>query len=197
MNSYTTHAYDTLEALWKEFEATRKDIVLYDQRQAEIRAAQEKRDLMAQEKKLGMLAFDLGDLVDEERDKRAKRRILEEKVRRSIAGLFEADLKQVKLIEDMRKIIKAEAAKRICIERHEEKDTMEFTARFRKMPWKPTLWVLGNCPFVDKTKCPFTHGLCHGLNVPPKHYAEPDEFERQSVDALECSLQEMSVPRLR
>jgi hypothetical protein len=124
------------------------------------------------------------ELSASEKEKRTNRIVLEEKVRLSILTLFQREFSVLCSKEKIVKLFKAEAAKRYSIERAEEKETADFRQLFRKTPWKPTLWVLGTCPFHKKGCCPFANGLCHGLNVPPLHFAasqtviEEEEIEK-------------------
>ena len=53
------------------------------------------------------------------------------------------------------------------------------------MDWKPTVKALGNCPYVYKRDCPFSHRfkMCHGMPLAASHYerSKTDEIDRSML----------------
>ena len=195
----TEESHDRAEIVKGE-DAERMSVILFEQRRARDDAREAQVAAAHLLKEQGMIPFKTDSMLTEEADRRAKRMVLEEKCRRSIHLLLKAERRDVSLIESLRKVLKAEDAKRYCIERNEEKETLAFGTVFKKTPWKPTLWMLGDCPFTDKRDCPFQNGLCHGLNVPAEHYAGEElelKKDHKDLDCLECGITELSAARVK
>jgi hypothetical protein len=165
-------ANERSEHITKVAETEQRSVWLFEQRRKKLATRDALLEDARARKDEGMIPFKRESLLTAEVDKRGKRLVLEEKCRRSISLLMNAERRDVCLVESMRKLLKAEAAKRDCVERNEERETLAFATTFKKTPWKPTLWVLGECPFTSKHNCPFQNGLCHGRQPSPKAFGQ-------------------------
>jgi hypothetical protein len=82
--------------------------------------------------------------------------------------------------EKMQLLKRAEDRKRYCLEKHEVTEYAELTSAYSQTPWKPTIKMLGQCPFARKVDCPFhdQRKMCHGIPLSENHY------ENSQVDVV-------------
>lgn len=192
-NSVAQLEAETWTEMMKVFTADRRDIEKYDDSQRERRRKEAIQRAGQANRSRFTTAVRIEEMFEEELRRRTNRLIQEERLWKAILALYRQALAQVEHNEALRKLVSAEQAKRYCIEKHEQSGTSVIAQRFVQVPWKPVLNVLGTCPFHSKGHCPFSSGLCHGLNVPAAHFAlaaarrstgEAEDGDAPSLDAV-------------
>eukprot|EP00672_Neobodo_designis_P026250 CAMPEP_0174834038 /NCGR_PEP_ID=MMETSP1114-20130205/4597_1 /TAXON_ID=312471 /ORGANISM="Neobodo designis, Strain CCAP 1951/1" /LENGTH=211 /DNA_ID=CAMNT_0016067943 /DNA_START=84 /DNA_END=715 /DNA_ORIENTATION=- len=161
---------DELQRLFAVYTA---DAIDFSRRLPAIRAAREQREV-ARAERLGVKAtLRLPVCIEDETNDRREIGIEEQRDRRRLARRCECDYQYVRLTEKLQLLVRAEDRKRYTLERNEAAAYQQIAFDYAQTPWKPTIKMLGQCPFARKAACPFSHRfkMCHGMPVSDEHYA--------------------------
>jgi hypothetical protein len=163
---------DIREELSKDFVTYTRDVLRLEDRAAtQLVAGEAQRAKEA--RRLGQLAtLRLPPAADEERARRAALLIGEERRRAGLRRVAYYEWSAVNTREKVAQLIRAEDTKRYCMGKHELAGFAQLVFESSQSKNKPTIKMLGHCPFARKADCPFAsrYKLCHGMPLAAEHY---------------------------
>lgn len=148
------------------------DALEYAKRLPSIRKREESRTAAQLERQGDRARLLLPVTIAEEEEQRRNIVVAQEKDRRLIQTKRDRDHVVVCTIEKLQLLARAEDRKRYSLEKNELADFTALQDQYNATPWKPTIKVLGQCPFARKAHCPFQDRwkMCHGMPLAENHY---------------------------
>lgn len=158
-NGFVSQEQDGRDDVVRSYVTATRDARAYEERLLADVERRRQREQAVLQRLADVAAMRLVDLPSEEDESRRSIRVVEERCRAAISRLSEISLADVETGLRMQRLFRAENAKRYCSERHEVQEYQTILAAYMNTPWKPTLKVLGQCPFVRKVDCPFSEKI--------------------------------------
>lgn len=162
----------------------RQDAIEFCKRLPTMRKREESRLAASAERLADRARLLLPVCVHDELASRNAILVEQERDRRLVVSQQSRDHLRVHTIEKLQLLVRGEDRKRYSYERNEAAEFDAIQAEYNSTPWKPTIKVLGTCPFARKAHCPFHDQwkMCHGMPVASAHY------ERSIVELVDSSM---------
>jgi hypothetical protein len=162
------------EELAKRYQTYTLDVLEYSRRLPAIRSAEEAKRQAQAERLAAKATLRIPVCLQDEEAARRDGVIEEQRDRRRLERQSACDFRYTRLTEKLQLLIRAEDRKRYSLEKNEAADFQQLAQDYAQTPWKPTIKMLGQCPFARKNACPFSnrHRMCHGMAVSDEHYSQ-------------------------
>lgn len=160
------------DELFRTYQVYTEDAVAYSRRLPAIEAQRHERQQARSERDATKARLLSAVCIEDESEGRRTLYIDEERTRRRLMKQESCDLEYVGATLRLQLTIRCEDRKRYSLERTEAAAYEQLVTEYSQTPWKPTIKMLGQCPFARKTQCPFAdrRKQCHGMPLDGNHY---------------------------